>query len=158
MNNIIVYPNPLLREKSAEVKLPLSKEDKALLDEMYAWLKEHNDTAVGLSAIQVGIPKRMCVIKHTMPSGKVVNYKLVNPKIIRRSSKTESYPEGCLSVAEEHDEPITRAAQVMIMAYDAIQNKNIAVEAIGFLARVFQHEIDHMDGKLYIDYIDGVQK
>ena len=158
MNNIITYPNPLLREISREVKLPLSAEDKKLLDEMYAWLKENNETAVGLSAVQVGVPKRLCVIRHTMPSGKIANYKLVNPRIVRKSNKTESYPEGCLSVTEEHDEPITRSEQVMVMAYDAISNKNIVVEATGFLARVFQHEIDHMNGILYIDYINKVEE
>jgi len=153
MNEIITAPNSILHEVSRPVTLPLNKEDKQLLDEMYAWLKEHNDIAVGLSAVQVGVLKRMCVIKHTMPSGKVMNYKLVNPKIVRRSSKTESYPEGCLSVPEAVDAPIIRSEQVMVMAYDAIQNKNIIVEATGFLARVFQHEIDHMDGILITDKV-----
>ena len=150
---IIKYPNPKLREISKPVKLPLLAEDRQTLDEMYAYIKDLANGAVGLSAIQVGIPKRMCVIRHTMPSGKIANYKLVNPRIIRRSSKIEAYPEGCLSVAEEHNEPIIRSEQVMVMAYDAIQNKNIVVEATGLLSRVFQHEIDNKDGKLYNDYI-----
>ena len=155
--NIIKYPDHILREISQSVKLPLSKEDKKLLDEMYVWLKEHNDEAVGLSAVQVGVLKRMCVIKHTMPTGKTVSYKLVNPRIISHSSSKTMQPEGCLSVAEEHDNPIPRYATVSVMAFDAIQNKTLVIQATGFLAKVFQHEIDHMDGKLYIDYIKGAK-
>lgn len=156
--NIIKYPDQILRQTSARVGLPLSKEDKKLLDEMYAWLKEHNDEAVGLSAVQVGVLKRMCVIKHTMPTGKTVSYKLVNPRIISHSSSKTMQPEGCLSVAEEHDNPIPRYATVSVMAFDAIQNKTLVIQATGFLAKVFQHEIDHMDGKLYIDYIKEAKK
>ncbi len=148
---IIKYPDPRLREVSKEVSLPLSPEDKVLLDEMYAWVREHAKEAVGLSAIQIGVPKRMCAIRIT--GDKTIAYKLVNPKIIRRSSALTFVPEGCLSVPEEHDEPIPRANAVMVAAYDAIQNKNIVINATGWEAKVLQHEIDHMDGILYIDYI-----
>ena len=63
MLEIIKEPNPILHEVSEPVKLPLSKEDKALLDEMYSWLKEHSEEAIGLAAVQFGYLKRMCVIK-----------------------------------------------------------------------------------------------
>ena len=154
MNEIVKSPNEILHQVSAQVKLPLTAEDRKLLDEMYSWLKEHNDTAVGLSAVQVGVLKRLCVIRHTMPSGKIANYKLANPKIIKHSVKQVHFPEGCLSVNEVIDAPVTRYEQVTVMGYDAIQNKSIIVEASGFLARIFQHEIDHMDGILFIDRIE----
>jgi len=149
--NIIKYPDERLREISNKVSLPLSAKDRATLDEMYSWLKDNSDAAVGLSAIQIGIAKRMCVIR--IKDEKTIGYKLVNPKIIKHSNRQIFMSEGCLSVLEDHEEAIPRWESVVVMAYDAISNKNIVVEATGFLARVFQHEIDHMDGKLYIDYI-----
>jgi len=152
MNTIIKFPDERLREVSMSVKLPLSKEDKTLLDEMYSWVKEHNDEAVGLSAIQVGVAKRMCAIRIT--GDKTIGYKLVNPKVVRHSAKKLGRPEGCLSVPEDHDEPIPRWESIIVMAFDAIQNKNIIINASGWEARVLQHEIDHMDGILYIDYIN----
>lgn len=149
--NIIRYPDPILREISEPVKLPLSSEDRRVLDNMYSWVKEHSTEAVGLSAIQFGIAKRMCAIRITRD--KTIGYKLVNPKIVKHSSKQVYATEGCLSVAQDHDEGIPRWESVTVMAFDAIQNKNIIINASGWEARVLQHEIDHMDGKLYIDYI-----
>lgn len=149
---IIKYPNEVLKQKSKEAKLPLSKEDKALLDEMYTYVKEHKDEAVGLSAIQVGVPLRMCAIRK-VTNGKAFNYKLVNPKVLTHSSTFIASPEGCLSVKEEHNEPVKRWKTIMVSGYDAITNKNVIINASGFEARILQHEIDHMDGKLYIDYI-----
>ena len=149
--NIIKYPNEKLREISESVKLPLSAEDRKILDDMYTYIKDPTNNAVGLSAIQIGIPKRLCAIR--LVSEKTIGYKLVNPKIIGHSATRVLAPEGCLSVPEEHDEGIPRWESVRVMAYDAIQNKNIVINAYGWLARVLQHEIDHMDGKLYIDYI-----
>lgn len=148
---IIKYPNEKLREISAPVKLPLSAEDRQTLDEMYAYIKDPNNDAVGLSAIQIGIAKRMCAIR--IIGERTIGYKLVNPRIIGHGSKQALAPEGCLSVDEEHDEGIPRWESVSVLAFDAIQNKNIVINAFGWLARVLQHEIDHMDGKLYIDYI-----
>ena len=154
--NIIKYPNEKLREISEPVKLPLSAEDRRTLDEMYAYIKDPANGAVGLSAIQIGIAKRMCVIR--IVGDKTIGYKLVNPRIIRHSATKVGMPEGCLSVPEEHDEEIPRYDAIAVMAYDAIQNKNIIIDAHGWLARVLQHEIDHMDGILYIDYIREVEE
>lgn len=139
--NILKEPNPILKEISEDVKLPLSKEDRAIIDDMYSWLKENNDKAIGLAAVQIGVLKRMCVIK--VPG---VNYKLVNPRIIKHSKDFTFIPEGCLSVPEEIDTPVQRYANVIVSAYDAITNKNIIINAYGLLARCVQHEIDHMNG------------
>ena len=147
---IIKYPNQKLYTKSKEVRLPLSKEDKALLDEMYSYVKEHKDEAVGLSAIQVGVPLRMCAIRRTI-NGKTFNYKLVNPKILSHSYDTIALQEGCLSVEEEHNEPVKRWKSIIVSGYDAITGKNVIIKADGFEARILQHEIDHMDGILFIE-------
>jgi len=153
MNDIIKAPNPILHEVSEQVRLPLSKEDKQLLDEMYAYVKDPESRAIGLSAVQVGVLKRMCAIIIENQ-----RYKLVNPRIIKRSKELTYYPEGCLSVSEEHDEPVKRYESISVMAYDAIQNKNIIINARGLLARCLQHEIDHMDGILFTDRINEVEK
>ncbi len=149
---IIKYPNEVLKQKSKEVKLPLSKEDQALLDEMYSYVRNHKDKAVGLSAIQVGVPKRMCAIR-LCRDGHTFNYKLVNPKIVRHSSDIIAMPEGCLSVEEEHNEPVKRWKSVLVYGFDAITGKNVTINASGFEARILQHEIDHMDGILFIERI-----
>ena len=147
---IIQHPNDMLRHVSKEVKLPVSEEDKQLLNEMYAWLREHKDECFGITANQVGVLKRMCVIRF-QNGNSLVNYKLVNPKIIGHSAKKQCIPEGCMSVAEKHEEGVERWATVKVMGFDVISNKQVVVDATGTLARIFQHEIDHMDGILYID-------
>ena len=150
---VIKYPNPVLREVSEPVKLPLSKEDKELLDKMFKYVKEHQDEAVGLSAVQVGVPKRMCAIRFKQ-NGKTVAYKLVNPKVMSHSSKMMFNSEGCLSVDEQHDEKIGRWSSIKVWAYDAITGYTLCITATGYEAIVLQHELDHMDGKLYIDYLN----
>ena len=151
MIDIIKEPDPILKQISEPVKLPLSKEDKAILDEMYTWLKDNSDKAIGLAAVQTGVLKRMCVIK-IKDAG---NYKLVNPKIVKHSANCTYIPEGCLSVKEEINDPVKRYATVMVVGYDAITNKNVTINASGLLARCLQHEIDHMDG---IEFTDRIEK
>jgi len=153
MNDILKFPNPILKAVSVPVKLPISKEDRQLLDEMYSYVKTNNETAVGLSAIQVGEAKRMCAIRYF--DGKShFNYKLVNPKIIRHSPDYKLSFEGCLSVEDTIDKPVKRWRSVIVCGYDVIKNKNIIINADGFLATVLQHELDHMDGILFIDKLE----
>lgn len=147
---IIKYPDDILRMKSESVKIPLSKEDAALLDSMYAYVKNPENGAAGLSAIQVGVNKRMCAI--ILPNERKF-FKLVNPKIIWHSANKFNDTEGCLSVPGEYDQEIPRWWKIRVIGYDAITSRNITIQAEGFFARVLQHEIDHMDGKLFIDYI-----
>ena len=147
MNEII--KDELLHMSSSLVPLPLSAEDKKLLDEMYAWVRDHKDEAVGLSAVQVGIPKRMCAIRSSH-DGHIFNYKLVNPKIIMRGPKSFVHHEGCLSVLGDGVD-IRRFESVTVTGYDAITNKNVLIKASGFEAAILQHELDHMDGILITD-------
>jgi peptide deformylase len=149
---IVKYPNTVLRRVSDEVSVPVPPEDKNLLNELFSYVKEHSDIAVGLSAIQVGIPKRLCAIRFTR-NGKTVTYKLVNPKIIWHSQKKIYNTEGCLSVEDSNDETVGRWESVKVSAFDTIQNKYVVINASGLESIILQHEIDHMDGKLYIDYI-----
>lgn len=161
---IIKDSNPIMRKRSLPVTLPLSDEDKDILDSMLDHLiksqddeyaKKHNiRPGVGLAAIQLGILKRMfCVY---IGNGKdSVKYQLVNPKIIETSVKKAALAggEGCLSVDKNHDGLVHRYYKIKIKGYDAIRDEEIVITASGYLAIVLQHEYDHLDGKFYYDHI-----
>lgn len=163
---IIKDSNPIMRMKSEQVALPLSNEDKALLDEMSLYLKKSQDdeyakkhnirAGVGLAAIQVGVLKRMFVIYYKDASDQVVEYQLVNPRIIETSIKKCALEggEGCLSVDQEHKGLVHRYFKIKMEAFDALQNKNILIVARGYDAVVLQHEYDHLDGRFFYDHID----
>lgn len=167
---IIKDSDPLIRQKSLPVSLPLSKEDEDLLRELYQYVEDSRDDekaeklnlrpAVGISAIQVGIPKQLTaiIVNEVDKNGKDVsyNYMLVNPKIIS-SSVQKAYlenGEGCLSVEAIHEGYVVRSARITVKAFDLIQNKEITIRARGYLAIVLQHEIDHFSGILFYDHID----
>lgn len=166
-DTIIKDDNPLIRQRSEDVVLPLSKEDEALLMDMYNYVnestieeiaKEKNlRPAVGISAIQVGVLKKMTAIILKDENGKIVKqYALVNPKIVS-SSLEKAYlksGEGCLSVDGEHQGYIYRSARVKVKGYDLLTKENVEIKANGYLAIVLQHELDHFKGKLFYDYIN----
>lgn len=166
-DTIIKDDNDLIRQKSVDVSLPINEEDKNLLLDMLKYVdnstieeiaqKENLRPAVGISAIQVGVPKKMTAIILKDEEGKkVYEYALVNPKIISNSiEKTYlSSGEGCLSVADEHEGYIYRSARVKVKAFDILQNKEVLIKAEGYLAVVLQHELDHFKGVLFYDHIN----
>ena len=161
---IIKDTNPIMRKKSLPVELPLSAKDKETLDAMLEYLKlsqdeeyaqKHNiKPGVGLAAIQVGYTKRMFVIYY-QKGDEIVQYKLVNPKIIETSVKKVALQdgEGCLSVDKEHRGLVHRYYKIVMKAYDVIQEKDIVITASGYDAIVLQHEYDHLNGILFYDHI-----
>ena len=166
-DTIIKDDSDLIRQKSVDVSMPLSDEDRNLLLDMLKYVddstieeiaeKENLRPAVGISAIQVGVPKKMTAIILKDGDGKkVYEYALVNPKIIS-SSIEKTYlatGEGCLSVADEHQGYIYRSARVKVKGFDILQNKDILIKADGYLAVVLQHELDHFKGILFYDHIN----
>lgn len=158
-----------LRAVSKEVALPLSDEDKALLDAMLDYLKKSQDPeyrekhpkvreGIGLAAPQIGVNKRMLVIHYAQDEEEkeFVTYQLVNPRIVS-SSIRKCYlhaGEGCLSVDDEHPGYAYRDYKITVKAFDAYQGSEISIRAIGFDAIVLQHEIDHLNGVLFYDHID----
>ena len=154
-----------LREKSELVTLPLSKEDENLLKEMVSYLKKSQDekycqkhhirAGVGLAAPQIGVNKRMFAIYYTKED-EVVEYGLVNPKIIQNSMKKVALKggEGCLSVDEDHSGFVYRYEKIVMKAYDVVSKKEVLIKAKGYDAIVLQHEYDHLDGILYYDRIN----
>ena len=170
-DTIIKDTDERIRQISEDVPLPLTAEDEALLRDMYQYVVDSTDEekaerlnlrpAVGISAIQVGVPKKMTaiVVDDTDKNGEPVRYEfmLVNPKIVSSSVQKAylSSGEGCLSVAEEHQGYVIRSARVKVRAYDLIRGTNIEIKAHGYLAIVLQHELDHFKGTLFYDHIDN---
>ena len=169
-DTIIKDDNPLIRQKSEPVELPLSDENKATLRDMLKYVedstneelaeKENLRPAVGISAIQIGIPRQLTavVVPDIDKDGNEIQWKfmLANPKIVS-SSVQQAFlrsGEGCLSVEKEHDGFVYRSARCTIEAYDLYSEKNIRIRVRGYLAIVLQHEIDHFSGILFYDKID----
>ena len=162
---IVKDSNPIMRSKSLPVPLPLSTEDKETLDEMLEYLKlsqdeeyakKHNIRAgVGIAAIQIGLLKRMFCVYY-QKENEVVQYQLVNPRIIEYSYRKCALKdgEGCLSVDEEHQGLSHRYYKIKMAAFDALSNQDIIITARGFDAIVLQHEYDHLDGLFFYDRID----
>ncbi len=167
---IVKDTNKRIHQPSLPVEMPLSKEDRKTIDDMFDYLKETQDPefrkkhpevreGVGLAAPQIGVYKHMLVIYYQGENeGEYVQYKLVNPKIVANSIKKcylES-GEGCLSVDGEHKGYVYRDFKVTVKAFDAIKNEDITIVARGFDAIVLQHEIDHLSGVFFYDRIDKV--
>lgn len=163
---IIKDNNPKMRQKSLPVDLPLSKEDKDTLDEMLNYLKlsqddeyatkHHIRAGVGLAAIQIGLLKRMFVVYYQNSEEEIVQYELVNPKIIETSLRKVALAngEGCLSVDKEYKGLSHRYYKIKMKAFDALTNQDVVITARGFDAIVLQHEYDHLDGIFFYDRID----
>ena len=157
--------NPIMRQRSLPVDLPLSKQDKNTLDLMLNYLKKSQDEkyatkhnireGVGLAAIQIGLLKRMFVVCFDYED-EHVEYQLVNPRIIETSVRKCALQngEGCLSVDEEHHGLVHRYYKIKMEAYAALSGQNVLIEAKGFKAVVLQHEYDHLNGMFFYDHID----
>lgn len=164
--DIITDDNPVLREKSVDVTLPLSKEDEKLLDDMMEYLENSQDDekakeldiqpGVGLAAPQLGILKKMFVVLTYDDAGKLHKYALVNPKLISNSVAKCYLPtgEGCLSVPKSHQGLVKRAYKIKMKAYDHISKQDVTLSLKGYVAIVLQHEYDHLFGKVYYDHIN----
>lgn len=131
-----------------EIKPKLPK----LLRDM--WQTMHAVKGVGLAAPQIGLNIRLAVID-VKPGGKSQPLVLINPEIILREGKQEA-EEGCLSVPGLYAK-VARAAKAAIRAMDA-RGKVYEMQGQGLLARAFQHEVDHLDGKLFIDHLGFTEK
>lgn len=166
-DDIIKDITPSVRRKSEAVKFPLSQEDKTTLMNLLRYVHDSQDDelaqtynlrpAVGIAAIQVGIPKKMlAVVVPGEEEDEVFEYALVNPRIVSESVQRAYLKngEGCLSVEDEHEGIVPRAARVTVKGYDLIQDKEITIKAKNYLAIVLQHEIDHFSGTLFYDKID----
>jgi len=152
IRKILTEPDPFLRQKSQAVP-NVDNETRKLMDDMLDTM--YDAPGIGLAAIQIGVPKRIIVIDLSKEEEKTPLY-FVNPKIILKSNNNSTYEEGCLSVPGQFAE-IDRPDQCHISYLD-YNNKQQELKAKGLLATCIQHEIDHLEGILFIDYLSKLKK
>ena len=150
---IVIEPDPILRKKS-EILEKVDDELRALLDDMLETM--YSAPGIGLAAVQVGILKRVIVIDVSKDKEKKNPFFLINPEIISKSKNTSTYEEGCLSLPGYFAE-IERPAECQVKYIDYFGKKK-EIKATGLLSTCIQHEIDHLNGVLFIDYLSKLKR
>ncbi|WP_027963048.1 peptide deformylase [Halalkalibacillus halophilus] len=165
LDQIVREGADILREKAVEVSIPPTDEDKENLEKMIMYLKNSQDeeladkynlrAGVGLAAPQVGISKRMIAVHFTDDRDREYSYGLFNPKIVSHSVEKTYLPngEGCLSVDRDVPGIVPRYARITVKA-TLLDGSEKKLRLKGYAAIVFQHEIDHLNGVMFYDYID----
>ena len=151
MREIVIYPDPVLRKKAREVKRiddRVARLAAEMAETMYA------APGIGLAAPQVGVSERVILVDVTGPERKEL-ITLVNPVIVEKEGMV-IFEEGCLSLPEVR-EKVERAARVLVRGYD-LDEREREIEAEGLLAIALQHEIDHLNGVLFIDYLSRLKR
>ena len=152
IKTIITEPNEILRQISKPVSY-VGNQERKLMDDMLETMYAAN--GIGLAAIQIGVPKRIIVMDLSKDGKKNPMY-FVNPKIKNKHKEKSTYEEGCLSVPNyfaEVDRP--KYCEVEYLDY---QGENKILKAEGLLATCIQHEMDHLEGVLFIDYLSKLKK
>lgn len=150
---LIILPDPVLRQ----VSKPIERVDadlKRLADDMLETM--YDAPGIGLAAIQIGVPRRLLVIDVSREGEEKQPQVFINPKIVKSSDERSVYEEGCLSIPDYYAE-VERPATVSVEYLDR-DGKAQTVEADGLLATCLQHEIDHLNGILFIDYISRLKR
>ena len=151
--NIVIEPDPILRKKSIILE-KVDDELRILLDDMLETM--YAAPGIGLAAVQIGILKRLIVIDISKDKEKKNPIFLINPEIISKSKNTSIYEEGCLSLPG-HFAEIERPEECQIKYID-YDGKKKEMKANGLLSTCIQHEIDHLNGILFIDYLSKLKK
>ncbi|HLW92366.1 MAG TPA: peptide deformylase [Roseiarcus sp.] len=150
---IIILPDTRLRQVSEPVK-SVDDATRALMDEMVETM--HEAPGIGLAAIQVGVPKRIVVLDLAKKDEPPQPRYFVNPEIVWSSEEKSTYEEGCLSIPEYYEE-VERPARIKAKFLDR-DGKLREIEAEGLMATALQHEIDHLNGVLFIDHISKLKR
>lgn len=154
---VLTVPDPRLRIKAKPID-SVTDEIREIFERMV--LTADAEDGIGLAATQVGIDKRLIILDvhdhEEEECGSCKIYKIANPEIIEKSDETEQSSEGCLSVPEQYAE-VTRAKTVKIRYLDE-NNVEKTLEAHGLLSDCIQHEIDHLDGILFIDHLSPMKR
>ena len=153
VKKILIEPNKLLRQVSTNVK-KVGDEERTLMDDMLDTM--YDAPGIGLAAIQIGVPKRIIVMDIGRDENKKEPRYFVNPVIKNKNDEKAKYEEGCLSVPDQFAE-IERpnACEVEYLDYDG---KKQLLKANGLLATCIQHEMDHLEGILFIDYLSKLKR
>ena len=153
IKTILTEPNKLLRKVSKPIE-KVTKEEQSLMDDMLDTMYAAN--GIGLAAIQIGVPKRIIVMDISKnPEKKEPRY-FVNPVIMNKDPIKNTHEEGCLSVPEQFAE-IDRPSKCDVEYLDYNGEKKL-LKADGLLATCIQHEMDHLEGILFIDYLSKLKK
>ena len=152
IHEIVKYPDPVLAKRGEDIT-QFGEDLKVLVEEMFESMYAAH--GIGLAAPQIGLSKRLTVIDVNFKKDPADKLVLVNPEIIEREGK-QFEEEGCLSLPEIR-EKVTRAAKVKVRAQN-VEGEWFEVEGEELLARAFQHEIDHLDGVLFIDRLSRLKR
>jgi peptide deformylase len=153
LREILVVPDPVLKQVSQPVD-KVDDELRALMDDMLETM--YAAPGIGLAAIQVGVPKRVIVMDLARPEEEPQPQYFVNPEILWASEETAPYEEGCLSIPEIYDE-VERPSKVKLK-YLNYQGEEIVEDADGLYAVCIQHEMDHLEGVLFIDHLSRLKR
>ncbi|MCW2315955.1 peptide deformylase [Rhodoblastus acidophilus] len=150
---ILCLPDPRLRATSQNVGV-VDDEVRALMDDMLDTM--YAAPGIGLAAIQIGVPKRVLVIDLAKKGELPTPLFVADPEIVESSDELSTYEEGCLSLPDYYED-VQRPAKVRVRFLDR-NNVRQEIEATGLLATCLQHEIDHLDGKLFIDHLSRLKR
>jgi len=150
---IITIPDPVLRNQAAEIER-VDAELRQLMDDMLATM--YDAPGVGLAAPQIGIPRRLIVMDASKDEDEKTPIVMVNPRILERSEELRVHEEGCLSIPEVTAE-VERPAMARI-AYLDREGKPQEAELEGIWSTIVQHEVDHLNGVLFIDYLSRLKR
>ena len=153
LREIIKLPDKRLRLKSEPVKR-IDAGIRKLVDDLFETMYEA--PGIGLAAIQIAVPKRVVTMDLSKKEDDHKPQVFINPEVIWTSDETSKYEEGCLSIPEYYEE-VERPAQVKVKYLDIDGNER-EIEASGLMATCLQHEIDHTNGVLFIDYISKLKR
>jgi peptide deformylase len=155
---LVILPDSMLRKVSAPIG-DITPEIRKLAEDMLETM--YDAPGIGLAAIQIGEPVRLVTLDVSKPAAEGEEQKrepmvFINPEVTWRSEELSSYEEGCLSIPEYYEE-VERPARVKV-AYRDLDGKAQEIEADGLLATCLQHEIDHLNGVLFIDYLSRLKR
>ena len=153
IKTILTEPNKKLRQVSLPVK-KVGKEEQNIMNDMLETM--YDAKGIGLAAIQIDIPKKIIVLDISKNENEKKPMFFVNPLIINKDSNLTTYEEGCLSVPDQFAE-IDRPSKCEVEYLDYDGNKKL-LKANGLLATCIQHEMDHLEGVLFIDYLSKLKK
>lgn len=151
---ILVAPDALLKQKSVPIEGPVTDAHRALMDDMLETM--YAAPGIGLAAIQIGEPVRIIVMDLAKEGEEKQPRYLVNPEILWASEETLPYEEGCLSVPDVYDD-VERPARVKLR-YLNYNGEQIEEDADGIFAVCIQHEMDHLEGVLFIDHLSRLKR
>ena len=151
--NIKMFPDKILRQKAEPVNI-IDAEILEILENMSETM--YNAPGIGLAANQVGVLKRLIVMDCSSDEEEPALHKMINPEITFQSEQKKELEEGCLSIPT-YKSIVSRPSEVKV-SYTSITGKHEELKASGILAACIQHEIDHLNGKLFIDHISKLKK